>query len=142
MKKKTNIAVSDSKKERDENSQTRINKIALQDLLNTADKLSINLTDNAVIKKMIPYFLLKFDLSDIELRKLFKVALHKYRALKETALEKVGLLTSEQRYEVFMRLKNIFLEFFNPIFNSDSTILDNLSKSLDEFLDQYLPQMN
>ncbi len=59
-----------------------INKNVLQSTLAAADKNSMNLTDNAVIKKMIPYFLLKFELSDSDLRKIFKVACTAYSHLE------------------------------------------------------------
>jgi hypothetical protein len=134
-KKKSNLAPSD------EIPRKKVNKILLQETLTAADKLSMNLTDNAVINKMIPHFLLKFDLSDVELRKIFKVALHNYRLQNEIMLEKVGLLNSEERYEIFMKLKQMFVNFLEPLFDHDQIFTTEISQALDGFFSAYIPQV-
>ena len=124
-----------------ESRRAKMNKNLLQTTLATADKLSMNLTDGAIVRKLIPHFLLKFDLSDEELRKIFKFALHDYRTQSNIALEKVGLLNAEERFEVLTRLRHTMQAILEPLFNNDEEITRDLNLCFDAFFDQYIPHL-
>lgn len=104
-----------------------------------AEKISTNLTDKAIITKMVPFLLYKFPFTEVELRKLLRNALHFYRTQNEIAFEKIPLLNSEEKYEAFTKLLEYLRKYFEPLFESNPRLNSYIIQTFQPFVETYLP---
>jgi hypothetical protein len=129
------------KNEADEINETfSINRNHLSEYLLKADKIPLNFTKKAIINRLIPFLKGKLPLTELEIRKLLKIALNVYSQSNELALEKVGMLNTEDKIEAFQRLKRHFLNEFYYIFDgSPQKSKTTLEDIFNEYFKLYIP---
>ena len=114
----------------------------LTKIMAEADTYSVTLTDRALIKQMLVKILPKLPmLQEPEVRAVLKIALKRYHAKNEIAIEKIGLLGVEERLETLATLRSFFLDTFVQVFSRDSegATRNFLNRILDLFFNHYQP---